>query len=74
MKLKLSKELRKDLKKFKIDNQKLLVKFPLFDYVPKMIYGCSILSMDMVEKCKLLSNVDYHIVKKERYLYNLSKE
>ena len=54
---------------------KKIKRIPVFDYVPKMIYsGFGLLTMDMVEKCKLISNVDYHIVRKERFLYNINKK
>ncbi len=74
---------RKDKKVFEELKKKLTInllnmenkkRIPVFDYVPKMVYsGWGLLSMDMVEKCKLISDVDYHIVRKERFLLNLGK-
>lgn len=74
MQLKLNKRLRKQLKGYKIKHQKELYKIPIFTYIKKLVYnGKGLLTEDVVQKCKLISQDDYYFVRKERFLLNLNK-
>ena len=54
---------------------KKIKRIPLYDYIKKLIYdGKGMLTDDMVQKCKLISQDDYYIVRKERFLLNLNKK
>ena len=67
--MKLNKVLRLKTKEFLLGNQKDKWRFPLLVKKSKGILG-----LDAVEKCKLINNEAYLILKRERFLQGLSRK
>ncbi len=62
MQLKLNKQLRKNLKKFKVDNQKAFWQIPLTPLIKKLPYSV-VLSNHLRECLKLLNERNFELSK-----------